>query len=190
MQTMAEMIRTLLVIIILASFLELLLPSGAMRPYVRLAIGLFVLVAILNPALRLLFAQDALQISSWDLSSYGDNSPAEVLKRGDELQQKIVESGLDNMKPKLQGQINAVAILVPGVDEVDSTVWLNQDGSIKRVTLEVSCSEGPEAESSSLVFDGQRESLQPELEARLYKVIENMFALKPEQIKIQMKGGT
>ena len=48
MDVLVEIVKNLLVIIILASFLELLLPGGGMKPYVRLAIGMFVLIAVLT----------------------------------------------------------------------------------------------------------------------------------------------
>ncbi|MGI6435108.1 MAG: stage III sporulation protein AF [Syntrophomonadaceae bacterium] len=190
MHTMVEIVKNLLVIIIMASFLELLLPSGTMKPYVRLAIGLFVLIAVLNPAIRLLFPEDALQISSWEWSDYGD-SQEEVLEKGSELHQKIIAAGNQNMKSKLEGQISAIAMLVPGVDTVDSKIVLNQDGSIQKVTLHVSGQDKQDVGQSSIkVFLSPEESLGPGVESRLVEIMKNMFGLSPQQIEIQMQGGS
>lgn len=189
MHTLVEIVKNLLVIIILASFLELLLPSGTMKPYVRLAIGLFVLIAVLNPAMRLLFPEDALQISSWEWSHYGDNQE-EVLERGSELHQKIIATSNQNMKSKLEGQISAIAMLVPGVDAVDSRIMLNQDGSIHKVTLHVYGQDKQDAGQSSInVFNGPEEALGPGVESRLAEIMKNMFGLGAQQLEIQMQGG-
>ena len=55
MEVLAEIVRNLLVIIIISSFLEMLLPEGNTRPFVRFAVGMFVLIAILTPSLHYLY---------------------------------------------------------------------------------------------------------------------------------------
>lgn len=189
MHTIVEIVKNLLVIIILASFLELLLPSGAMKPYVRLAIGLFVLIAVLNPALRLLLPENALHISSWEISHYAQG-PDEVLKRGDELQQQIIAAGNHSLKSKLEGQINAIAMLVPGIDTVDSTVRLDEYGSIEKVTLQVFCQgESGDDDLFANILNGDRKP-PPDAGSRLVEIMTNMFGLSRQQIEIQMQGGT
>lgn len=189
MHTMVEIVKNLLVIIILASFLELLLPSGTMKPFVRLAIGLFVLIAVLNPTMRLLFPEEALQISSWEWSHYGEGQE-EILERGSELHQKIIAESNQNMKTKLEGQISAIAMLVPGVDAVDSKILLNEDGSIRKVTLNVSGhDERSTGESSLNVFSDPDEPIGPGVESRMAEIMKNMFGLSAQQIEIQMQGG-
>ena len=54
MQLLSEIVRNVIVIIIIASFLELLLPQGTLQPLVRFAIGLFILIAVLNPVMGFL----------------------------------------------------------------------------------------------------------------------------------------
>jgi len=64
MAVLTEIVKTFLVIIILASFLELLLPEGKVKPFVRFAIGLFILIAVLNPGLSLLFSGHNFDVDS------------------------------------------------------------------------------------------------------------------------------
>jgi stage III sporulation protein AF len=70
MSVLTEIVRNILVIIIMASFLELLLPEGAIRPFVRFAIGLFVLIAVLNPVLGYFFDDSNFQITWWEASGF------------------------------------------------------------------------------------------------------------------------
>lgn len=190
MHTLVEIVKNLLVIIILASFLELLLPSGAMKPYVRLAIGLFVLIAVLNPALRLLLPEDALHISSWEWSHDGDDQ-GEAMMRGSELHRNIIAAGSENMKSKLEGQIKAVALLVPGVDTVESTILLDQDGSVRKVMLQVSVRDETGAGESPInILDSLGERPEPDIEKRLAEILKNMFGLSPQQMEIKVQGGT
>ena len=167
MDTLAEIVKNLLVIIILASFLELLLPGGSMKPYVRLAIGMFVLIAVLNPAMRWFFPAETLQISNWEWSDYSAGQQ-EVLQKGSELHNKIITESNDNMQSKLEGQISAIAMLVPGVSKVDSKILLNPDGSIQKVTINVRGQENHSSSESSVgVFSGEDEvQTDPEVESQ------------------------
>ncbi|MFS0722762.1 stage III sporulation protein AF [Paenibacillus sp. 1P07SE] len=54
MAWLAEWLRQIIAIILLAGIIELLLPSNAYQRYVRLVIGLFILLALLSPILSLL----------------------------------------------------------------------------------------------------------------------------------------
>ena len=43
-----EWVRTIIILVFFAGFLELLLPSGNMRPMVQVLVGLFVLLLLLG----------------------------------------------------------------------------------------------------------------------------------------------
>ena len=81
MSVLTEIVRNILVIIIMASFLELLLPEGAIRPFVRFAIGLFVLIAVLNPVLGYFFDDSNFQITWWDYQMEAVKKPAQARTR-------------------------------------------------------------------------------------------------------------
>jgi len=191
MDALVEIVKSLLVIIILASFLELLLPSGSMKPYVRLTIGMFVLIAVLTPVIRYFYPGQDLQISSWEWSNYGFHQQ-EVLQKGSELHNKIITESNESVRSKLEGQISAIAMLVPGVGQVDSKIMLNADGSIQKVTLNVSGQGNSNADESSVgtFWDEEEVQLGPDVESRMAKIVMNMFGLSEQQIEIQMQGGS
>ncbi|WP_020616793.1 stage III sporulation protein AF [Paenibacillus daejeonensis] len=54
MAWLAEWLKQIIAIILLAGIVELLLPSNAYQRYVRLVLGLFILLALLSPILSLL----------------------------------------------------------------------------------------------------------------------------------------
>ncbi len=190
MDVLVEIVKNLLVIIILASFLELLLPTGAMKPYVRLAIGMFVLIAILSPLVRCIYPQQALQIDAWEWSDYSLGQQ-QVMERGSQLQSTIMSHSNAGVQSKLEGQISAIAMLVPGVSTVDSKIALNPDGSIQKVTINVSGVGSRDSSESTLgVFSGQEDTfIDPAVEPRMREIMKNMFGLSEQQIEIQVKGG-
>lgn len=191
MDILAEIVKNLLVIIILASFLELLLPTGTMKPFVRLAIGMFVLIAILNPAVRWFYPQDALQISSWDWSASRPEQQ-DILDKGSRLHDQMLADSNAEVQSKLEGQISAIAMLVPGVSKVDSKLLLNPDGSIRKVTINVSGADTRDDSQSTVgVFSGEEDMpIDPAVEERMAEIMRNMFGLSEQQIDIQIKGGS
>jgi stage III sporulation protein AF len=91
MSVLTEIVRNILVIIIMASFLELLLPEGAIRPFVRFAIGLFVLIAVLNPVLGYFFDDSNFQITWWDYQMEAVEEES-LLRRGQEKAQNELKA--------------------------------------------------------------------------------------------------
>ena len=65
MNALKELVRSLAVIIIFTSFMEMLLPNSKMKNYVRLVLGLFVIVIILNPVLAFLDSSKDFSIQAW-----------------------------------------------------------------------------------------------------------------------------
>ena len=90
MTALYAIVKNLMVIIIMASFLELILPDGRLKPFVRFAVGLFVLIAILSPSLNLLFHDNSLAISLWDYQ-LDEGIEDDIKIRGEKLQQEVME---------------------------------------------------------------------------------------------------
>ncbi len=189
MSVLAEIVRNILAIIILASFLELLLPEGSIRPFVRFAIGLFVLIAVLTPLFGYFFKDSSFQIQWWDHQMEAD-WVNEMAARGQEINQDILDQNGLLLKEKLEGQINAVVLLVPGVEEVNTEAFLSQ-GSLAKLSFSIAPEEleeeglGLGLNQSGIQDDSQKESI----ETKVRKVVSNMYGLGQEQIEINFEGG-
>lgn len=192
MDVIAEIVKNLLVIIIMSSFLEIMLPDGTIKPFVRFAIGLFILIAVLSPTLSFLFNDKNFQISVWDDRVDG-HIPQEIQASGQKIQQQITGKSSELMKGKLEGQISAVAILVPGVDDVHTEVSVGEDGSLQRLQLMVTPRKNKSSDEVEKVngFSGspQSETEQKEIQRKILQVMSNLYGLKGENIKIIFEGG-
>jgi stage III sporulation protein AF len=194
MNVMSEIVKNLLVIIIMSSFLEIMLPDGNIKPFVRFAIGLFVLIAILSPVLSLLYDNKNFHISVWD-DRVSEHVPQQIETSGQELQQQIVGKSKQLMKEKLEGQISAIAILVPGVDNVQAQVTVGADGSPQKLQLTVKTGGGfavneveqVKAFSESPSRNNAKE--QDRIQMKIIQVINNLYGLKSESIEIVFEGG-
>jgi stage III sporulation protein AF len=189
MSVLTEIVRNILVIIILASFLELLLPEGAIRPFVRFAIGLFVLIAVLNPVLGYFFDDSNFQITWWDYQMEAVEEES-LLRRGQEINQNIMNQNQSLLKEKLEGQINAVVLLVPGVETVKTEAFIS-GGGIEKLSFRISEEQAAmdEDEPGVWLMESGDEKLKEQIEKKVRAVVINMYGLREEQIEISFEGG-
>jgi stage III sporulation protein AF len=117
MQVLTEIVRNIVVILLLTTFLQLLLPSQSMQPFIKVALGLFVLFSFLNPLLQLV---------------NGINE--EEVRANVALAEK--ETGM-NFRDRTEQQIAAMLRLVTGLDNVEVQVVLEKSGAnILRETIQ------------------------------------------------------
>ena len=192
MEVLAEIVRNLLVIIIIASFLEMLLPEGNTRPFVRFAVGLFVLIAILTPSLNYLYDDVSFPVSAWDDSWPGYDNEY-VTGTGARIQEQIKGQSDLLLQEKLEEQVSAVAILVPGVDDVQAELTLDQNGNPRRLGLVVQSS-GPiktDGIQPVQVWAGAEPEAdldKAEITSKMIKIITNLYGLEAQDIEIVFEG--
>lgn len=194
MAVLSEIVKNVLVIVLIASFLELMLPEGTLRPLVRFAIGLFVLIAILSPLAGILFSDRNINIGWWDLPME-PGQEAQIIEQGEKINQKIWQSQQEVVSDKVAGQIGAVALLVPGVEDVEAQVVLNQAGMVESLQLMVRPQVNSSDEEVSQVglFGESEPSLSPEeqevIRSKLSTIIENLYGFDNTVIQIEFQGG-
>ncbi|HCF71750.1 MAG TPA: stage III sporulation protein AF [Syntrophomonas sp.] len=192
MEVLVQIVRNLLVIIMVASFLELLLPDGGIKPFARLAMGLFILIAILNPALSLLYENREFKINLWDYEA-NQLQNEEILQAGKEINQRIITADSDAIKTRVEGQIGAMAMLVPGVEEVDIKAGVDSSGAITRLDLKVIPGNGSGTDDEKInVFSGQAglsEEEQERMRQKIINLVQNMYGFQNVDIDIKFEGG-
>ncbi len=189
-----EIVRTVLVIILVASFFELLLPEGKVKPFVRFAIGLFILISILNPTLNFLYSDRDFQINLW---TYQEDMAVseEILKSGGQIQKQITAQGDEIIKEKFEGQVSAVATLVPGVKQVKTKAQLDQGGAIDNLHIlispEILTGENDDIEvDEELLEIGELGEVEKQLiQEKIQRVISHMYNLENAHIQIEFEGG-
>ncbi|MDA8442547.1 MAG: stage III sporulation protein AF [Peptococcaceae bacterium] len=139
MQSIKELVRNIAVVILLASFLELLLPNNSMRRFVQLIMGLFVLTAIVGPVAGLLHQPLAFEVPAWSpaIGNSAEQDIAQAFQQGDSIRQQSQQAALDQYKQVMQRQIKALALTVSGVKQIDSEVKLKTTGAIESLNLVV-----------------------------------------------------
>jgi stage III sporulation protein AF len=117
-QTLHTLVRNLVVILLLATFLEMLLPNKSMRGFVQMVMGLFVISAVLAPITTFLHTPLEMEIPAWTATTPQDLPAIATEGQGLKLARDAVQ---EQYRQILVNQIKALALSSDGVKgaEVD-----------------------------------------------------------------------
>jgi stage III sporulation protein AF len=118
-QTLQTLVRNLIVILLLATFLEMLLPNKSMRGFVQLVMGLFVISAVLAPITTLLHTPLEMEIPAWTTTTPQDLPAIAAEGQGLKLAQGAVQ---EQYRQILVNQIKALALGTEGVEGAEVVV--------------------------------------------------------------------
>jgi stage III sporulation protein AF len=104
---MSDWIRQIILIIFLATFIDLLLPSSSLERYVKLVMGLIIIMAILQPILQLVLNNDR-----WNKfnSLFSSTMSSKTYATLDEIRvesEQISKVQQDEIKRKVQSSISS-----------------------------------------------------------------------------------
>lgn len=112
MQTLHTLVRNLTIILLLAGFLEMLLPNKSMRGFVQMVMGLFVISAVLTPITSLLHSPLTMEIPAWTVTTPQDLPAIAAEGQGVKLGRDAVQG---QYRQILMNQIQALALSTNGV---------------------------------------------------------------------------
>lgn len=207
LQWLNDWIREIILIIMLAVFIDLLLPSNKMQRYVKVVLSLFILMTILTPIVSL-FNKDW-NFGGWDealfepVEHYAYRPLDEVLDAGEQLRRQhnmqagqLIETRLavlmkQDLDAALPGMIQAV--------EVETEMHENEVG-IKSVQVIVAKEERFIEPVQSVVinieidhineehvlkdYDGQASTFKNEHDEHILRILEQRWHVSSEQLII------
>lgn len=165
----SEMVRNIAVLVLLALFMELLIPFGELSRFIRMVMGLVLLAAVLNPVLGML-KQEAL-LPSFQKEDYSEETAA-ILDRGEELAAQMEDQALSEYRQSTVSQIEALASLVDGVKSVEASAEVDSQGVIQKVSLLVT-------KSTASVAQG-------ELKNKIIDTISRFYGIDPSKFEINI----
>lgn len=124
MEGLKILIRNLAFILLLATFLEMLLPNKSMKGFVQLVMGLFVIAAVLNPLADFLNLDIENQIPAWIATSSGDLPVIAAESNAAETGKSAVR---EQYKKILDNQIRILVAAIDGVESCEVDVELDKE---------------------------------------------------------------
>ncbi|MGF7185824.1 stage III sporulation protein AF [Desulfitispora alkaliphila] len=174
MDTLTNLVRDIAVIVILASFMEMLLPTSNMKRFVQLVLGLFIIITILTPITAALNQDLSRQVSAWNFQVEEDQLD-QILAQGKEISQISNQEALRSYEKNIEKQITGLMALIPEISDAQVDVSAEElsatgFGGIKGVHVIVS-------KNGQVDRGSQKEQ------------IEGIDEIEPIEIEIDLNGG-
>ncbi|GAB6274722.1 MAG: hypothetical protein STSR0004_15870 [Peptococcaceae bacterium] len=204
MEVIRTLVQNLIFIAMLAVFLPMLLPFGEMQRYVKMVLGLLVMVAVLQAAGEATKGSWPEEIPALNMAGSAAPAPslAEITAQG----QKIATAGNEQIKSRyeqgLVRQVKALAELNNEFTVKEAKVILTADdekqrnfGEVKEIQLAVTQKKqntdelpGSAKEVSRLETSTPSEFQGKEEATQLAAAIANFYNLSLDQVKIKIVG--
>ncbi len=187
-----DWVRNIVMVVLFASFLELLLPSSGMQRFVRVIMGLLILLAILGPVVDILHSRAVPEVPALA----GQSGPAtDRVRSGTEtVIRERDRLAVELYRKDLARQIRAVATAVDGVADARVAVELAQDaggraGALGKVTVYVLpglTAEDRKAAGISVGKGGEARTaeLRPALRDKIARTVRELYQLSAAQVEV------
>jgi len=179
------LVRELVVLAVLALFLELLLPPGDMRRYVKMVFGLLVIVAVVQAVARpwQSLAQDFAALSIEETKAVASTP----FDQGQRMWEKSKEQALIHYEDGLCRQVKALAGMHPDIEVLNVEVLLYNEESgtpakIKEIVLVVSRRTQEVREVK--IGEGVDKEEQTDWAEQLRTTIADFYSLNLEQVTV------
>lgn len=143
---LGDLIRSLVLLLLLATFLEMLLPKSTLSRHIRLVVGLFVMMTILQPVLQLFNWQGPVGIPIREPPSEETRA---VVHQGIRIKNEQQAAALQIAKRHLEQQVEAMIYLNIGVDKVHADLTLESNPEFEPVISRVKIIVSPAEERTS-----------------------------------------
>ncbi|RJQ26086.1 MAG: hypothetical protein C4589_10320 [Peptococcaceae bacterium] len=198
METVRSLIHNLIIIGVLAVFLEMLLPVGDMRRYLRMVMGFLIIIAVLQAMGNIVHCGFGREFLLPTVKENGDRL-ADIMTAGQALSARNREKALEQYCRGVAGQVMALTQLKEGVNvtdtevEVDSNPNSDHFGQLKEIRLVVTGAEPQTGPVKPVTVGlGENQAVQmPEEEKREFSLqadvvatVAGFYGLSRDRVKI------
>ncbi|WP_378955573.1 stage III sporulation protein AF [Pelosinus sp. sgz500959] len=187
-------IKTIIFVVLFASFLELLLPSSSMQRFIRVIMGLFIMLAILNPVIEV--AQNYLIPTQVPVLSTTSAQSMVILDHARGTAVEREQLSIETYKKELAQQMKVMIMALDGVADVKVIIDI-KSGQREKLSnmidgIQVYVTPGIETRGVQIAKVSIGESLRPtadvmiELEHKIKKMIIELYQLPKEKIEVKI----
>ncbi len=185
----ANWVKYIIFVVLFATFLELLLPSNSMQRFVRVIMGLFVMLAILNPVIDMI--QHHVMPTQMPAISASSSQTSFILDHAKIAAKEREELTFEIYKKELAQQMKVMVVAFDGVADAKVVVDTQQGNHNKLSSIVVYIAPGtPAATKVEKISIGEQAPatglLDVELQNKIKKRIIEMYQVPKEIIEIQV----
>ncbi len=136
MDSLTRWIRDIVLLVLYITFLEMLIPSGTMRKYVRLATGLIIIFAMLHPILNVLGGFDLENIDIIKTLSPSNSSVDHITIIGQEVRERGEGIALKTSITKTEEKVRGMLMTIEDIQDVRITLTVH-NGKLSQAKVAV-----------------------------------------------------
>ena len=174
---LTSLVTNVICIIFLTTAADLLLPASQLKGFVRLVMGLFVIITLLEPIGRLLHSEALL---GWMLPGEGDTYQESIMAQSETYENYLGEQTVAQYETRLAQQIKGLLSLVSEIESCEVQV------AVEPVQAEGALGE---MEHVTLWLTAKTETEQPALGEKIAGLLANYYGLPKEQLDIHWTEG-
>lgn len=194
-ENISAWIKNIILLVLFASFLELLLPSSSMQRFIRVIIGLLITLAILNPILDVI--QNRWSTAQIPALSTNTTNSQSVLNHANKVAGDREQLAFDTYKKELARQIRATTTAIEGIADAQVAVELENtqqgkfNGKVRLLTIYVKPGVNNSKGKIEPVVIGTTNSseaieLKPQLKIKILQTIYELYQISNEHIEIKL----
>jgi stage III sporulation protein AF len=197
MAEISAWVKSIVMVVLFATFLEFLLPASSMQRFVRVIMGLFIMLSILNPLINVLHSQ----ILPEPVAVFGNPATraSEIERASQDAAKGRSQLTHEMYRKDLAKQIRALVMAVEGVAEVRVAVETNDEegskniGAIKKIVLYVqpgltstnSKIKKVSIDTTNTAAADNRPELSSATRDKIQRVITELYPIREDQLTIQ-----
>jgi stage III sporulation protein AF len=195
---LTDWIKYIIFVVLFASFLELLLPSSSMQRFVRVIMGLFIMLAILNPIIGVVqqYLASTKQIPA--LSTNSENSIS-IINEANNIASEREKLSLELYKKELSQQMRILIMAIDGVADANVAVDIKaiNKGNVTSVinSVVVYIKPGISVKNAKVAAvakisigeeNGKKEEIHVDLKKRIIDMITELYQIPKDKVEIRM----
>ena len=192
--TLTSWVKSIIFVVLFATFLELLLPSSSMQRFIRVIMGLFIMLSILNPLIDV--AQNYITPTKIPVFSTHSAQSIVIMNQAKEMAGKREEMSIELYKKELAQQMRVMITTLEGVADAKVMIDMKQSGNDKLGSgihgIQVYVTLGMEAKRGEVSKVSIGESSKPtelftiDLENKIKKMITELYQLPKEKVEVKI----
>jgi stage III sporulation protein AF len=181
-------IKEIISIILFATFLEFLLPNGQMRKFIRVIIGLFIMLAILSPVMDIMNkGEQADKMSAWSVMSSQGSRTNESINKISVSQEQLAN---ELYQQQLAKQIRSVVVTLDGVSDAQVGVELeqgNKNGTAAIHKVLITLQQGRLSIAPVVFSRAEQAAVVPDdkVKSKVVRTVAELYQLSPQKIIVQ-----
>lgn len=189
-------VKYIIFVVLFASFLELLLPSSSMQRFVRVIMGLFIMLAIMNPIISII--QNHL-IPANQVPALSTNFGNSIMNDSMNMSNERERLSLELYKKELAQQMKILVMAIDGVADVHVNIEINTvknssiASGIESVILYIkpglSAKDRKVAAVSKITIGEQKDKTEDpyiDLKKRISEIVTELYQIPKEKIEVRI----